>query len=136
MLGFPMIPKALSVISFLQAIEVTVVMSALSAVIAIVMGTPIAYVMARYEFHLKSVVDAVIDIPIMIPHIIVGIMIVLAFASYYGLGPILKAHGINFINTLWGATTAVAFLSSTYYIRVVEASIRMISPKWRPWQGR
>lgn len=93
-------------------------------------GTPIAYVMARYDFHLKSIVDAVIDIPIMIPpHIIVGIMVVLAFASYYGLGPFLKAHGINFINTLWGATTAVAFLSSTYYIRVVEASIRMISPE-------
>ena len=128
-LGFPMIPKALSVISFLQAIEVTVVMSTLSAIIAIIMGTPIAYVMARYDFHLKSVVDAVIDIPIMIPHIIVGIMVVLAFASYYGLGPILRAHGIDFINTLWGATTAVAFLSSTYYIRVVEASIRMISPE-------
>lgn len=128
-LGFPMIPKALSVVSFLQAIEVTVVMSTLSAIIAIIMGTPIAYVMARYDFHLKSVVDAVIDIPIMIPHIIVGIMVVLAFASYYGLGPFLKAHGINFINTLWGATTAVAFLSSTYYIRVVEASIRMINPE-------
>jgi molybdate/tungstate transport system permease protein len=128
-LGFPMIPKALSVVSFVQAIEVTVVMSTLSAVIAIIMGTPLAYVMARYEFRAKSVVDAVIDVPIMIPHIIVGIMVVLAFASQYGLGPILKAHGINFINTLWGATTAVAFLSSTYYIRVVETSIRMINPE-------
>ncbi|MGC8543115.1 MAG: ABC transporter permease [Vulcanisaeta sp.] len=128
-LGFPMIPKALSVISFVQAIEVTAVMSTLSAMIAVIMGTPLAYVMARFEFHLKSLVDAIIDIPIMIPHVIVGIMIVLAFASYYGLGPFLKAHGINFINTLWGATAAVAFLSSTYYIRVVEAAIRMINPE-------
>ncbi len=127
-LGFPMIPRALSVISFIQAVEVTIIMSTLSALIAIIMGTPMAYVMARYEFRLKSVADALIDVPIMIPHIIVGIMIVLAFASHYGLGPFLKAHGINFINTLWGATAAVAFLSSTYYIRVVEASIRMISP--------
>ena len=128
-LGFPMIPKALSIVSFIQAIEVTVVMSTLSAIIAIVMGTPLAYVMARFEFYLKSVVDAIVDVPVMIPHIIVGIMIVLAFASYYGLGPFLKAHGINFINTLWGATAAVAFLSSTYYIRVVETAIRMINPE-------
>nr|KJR72204.1 MAG: ABC transporter permease [Vulcanisaeta sp. AZ3] len=128
-LGFPMIPRALSIVSFIQAIEVTIVMSTLSAIIAIIMGTPLAYVMARYEFQGKSAVDAVIDVPIMIPHIIVGIMIVLAFASQYGLGPFLKAHGINFINTLWGATAAVAFLSSTYYIRVVETAVKMIDPE-------
>ena len=127
--GGPMVPSALSTASFVKAIEATVVISTLSALIAIVMGTPLAYVLARYEFRLKQVVDSIVDIPIMIPHVIVGIMVVLAFAYRYGLGPFLKAHGIEFVNTLWGATAAVAFLSSTYYIRVVEAAIRMINPE-------
>lgn len=153
--------SALSVPSFQSAIEVTVIMSTLSAMVAMVMGTPLSYILARYEFRGKQVLDSIVDIPIMIPHVIVGIMIVLAFASRYSAldnalrgvlavmdswmrmgGPLILARpflealawlissflGIRFINTLWGAVAAVAYLSSTYYIRVTETAIRMINP--------
>ncbi|MFP3315515.1 MAG: ABC transporter permease [Caldivirga sp.] len=165
-LGSAQLASALSVGSFIDAIEVTVIMSTLSALVAIVMGTPLAYLLARYEFRFKQILDSIIDIPIMVPHIIVGIMIVLAFASRYNiifntlnliahklmlidaalsrygllhalLSPVLNAlvnlltgiTGIRFVNTLWGAVAAVAFLSSTYYIRVVEAAISMVNPE-------
>jgi len=165
-LGSAQLASALSVSSFIDAIEVTVIMSTLSALVAIVMGTPLAYLLARYEFRFKQILDSIIDIPIMVPHIIVGIMIVLAFASRYNiifntlnlvahklmlidaalsrygllhalLSPVVNAlvnlltgiTGIRFVNTLWGAVAAVAFLSSTYYIRVVEAAISMVNPE-------
>ena len=165
-LGSAQLASALSVGSFIEAIEVTVIMSTLSALVAIVMGTPLAYLLARYEFRFKQILDSIIDIPIMVPHIIVGIMIVLAFASRYNiifntlnlvahklmlidaalsrygllhalLSPVVNAlvnlltgiTGIRFVNTLWGAVAAVAFLSSTYYIRVVEAAISMVNPE-------
>ena len=165
-LGLPQVTSALSVGSFIEAIEVTVIMSTLSALVAIVMGTPLAYLLARYEFRFKQLLDSIIDIPIMIPHIIVGIMIVLAFASKYSvlfnslnavishlrafnltllhygflhvlLSPMVNALiyalsvivSIKFINTLWGAVAAVAFLSSTYYIRVTEAAVSMVDPE-------
>ncbi|KUO91690.1 MAG: ABC transporter permease [Caldivirga sp. JCHS_4] len=165
-LGSAQLASALSVGSFIDAIEVTVIMSTLSALVAIVMGTPLAYLLARYEFRFKQILDSIIDIPIMVPHIIVGIMIVLAFASRYNiifntlnlvahklmlvdaalsrygllhalLSPVVNAlvnlltgiTGIRFVNTLWGAVAAVAFLSSTYYIRVVEAAISMVNPE-------
>jgi len=165
-LGSAQLASALSVSSFIEAIEVTVIMSTLSALVAIVMGTPLAYLLARYEFRFKQILDSIIDIPIMVPHIIVGIMIVLAFASRYNiifntlnliahklmlidaalsrygllhalLSPVVNAlvnlltgiTGIRFVNTLWGAVAAVAFLSSTYYIRVVEAAISMVNPE-------
>jgi len=165
-LGSAQLASALSVGSFIDAIEVTVIMSTLSALVAIVMGTSLAYLLARYEFRFKQILDSIIDIPIMVPHIIVGIMIVLAFASRYNiifnilnlvahklmlidaalsrygllhalLSPVVNAlvnlltgiTGIRFVNTLWGAVAAVAFLSSTYYIRVVEAAISMVNPE-------
>jgi molybdate/tungstate transport system permease protein len=165
-LGSAQLASALSVGSFIDAIEVTVIMSTLSALVAVVMGTPLAYLLARYEFRFKQILDSIIDIPIMVPHIIVGIMIVLAFASRYNiifntlnliahklmlidaalsrygllhalLSPVVNAlvnlltgiTGIRFVNTLWGAVAAVAFLSSTYYIRVVEAAISMVNPE-------
>ncbi|MGA2572718.1 MAG: ABC transporter permease [Candidatus Methanomethylicaceae archaeon] len=90
-------------------------------------GTPFAYLLARNDFKLKEVIDAIIDIPIMVPHVLVGIMIVLAFSSTYGLGPFLQGIGINLIDTLIGAIITVTYLSATYSIRVVESAIKMIN---------
>ncbi|KUO92132.1 MAG: ABC transporter permease [Thermocladium sp.] len=114
--------------SFLEAIEVTIIMATIASVISVIFGIPLGYFMARYEFRGKYIIDALLDIPIMIPHIVVGIMIVLAFASSYGLGPLLARLGVSFIDTLWGAVAAVAYLSSTYTVRTIETAIRMINP--------
>ena len=64
----------------------------------------------------------------MVPHIVVGIMIVLAFSSEYGLGPFLQRLGINLIDTLIGAIITVTYLSATYSIRMTESAIKMINP--------
>jgi molybdate/tungstate transport system permease protein len=93
----------------------------------VLVGTPFAYLLARNDFKLKEVIDAIIDIPIMVPHVLVGIMIVLAFSSTYGLGPFLQGMGINLIDTLIGAIITVTYLSATYSIRVVESAIKMIN---------
>jgi molybdate/tungstate transport system permease protein len=93
----------------------------------VLVGTPFAYLLARNDFKLKEVIDAIIDIPIMVPHVLVGIMIVLAFSSTYGLGPFLQGIGINLIDTLIGAIITVTYLSATYSIRVVESAIKMIN---------
>jgi len=73
-------------------------------------------------------VDALVDIPIMVPHVIVGIMIVLAFASTSGLAPFFNAIGFNVIDTLLGAIIAVTYLSATYSIRIVEGAIKQVNP--------
>src|SRR5208283_2456133 len=114
--------------SFLESLEVTFVIATATAVIAVVFGTPFAYLLARYDFRFKAIVDTVIDIPIMIPHTIVGVMIILAFASTSGLGRYLSLIEITPIDTLTGAVLAVTYLSSTYTIRVVESAIKTISP--------
>jgi molybdate/tungstate transport system permease protein len=114
--------------SFLESVEVTVVIATAAAVISVVLGTPFAYLLARYNFRFKVIVDAVIDIPILIPHIIVGVIIILAFASTSGLGFYLSRIGITPIDTLTGAVLAVTYLSATYTIRVVESAIKTVSP--------
>jgi molybdate/tungstate transport system permease protein len=94
----------------------------------VLVGTPFAYLLARSDFKFKDVIEAIVDIPIMVPHIVVGIMILLAFSSQYGVGPFLQRLGINMIDTLIGAIITVTYLSATYSIRVTEASIKTINP--------
>jgi molybdate/tungstate transport system permease protein len=127
-LGAKDLTTALATSSFLASVEVTFVIATAAAILSVLVGTPFAYLLARSDFKFKEVIEAIIDIPIMVPHIVVGIMIVLAFSSQYGLGPFLQRIGINMIDTLIGAIIAVTYLSATYSIRVTESAIKMINP--------
>ncbi len=127
-LGVNNLISALSTGSFISSVEVTFVIATAAALLSVLVGTPFAYLLARSEFRFKEVVEAIIDIPIVVPHVVVGIMIVLAFSSQYGLGPFLQRLGINMIDTLLGAIITVTYLSATYSIRVTESSIKTINP--------
>jgi len=127
-LGSKDLTTALATGSFLASVEVTFVIATAAALLSVLVGTPFAYLLARSDFKLKEVIEAIIDIPIMVPHIVVGIMIILAFSSHYGLGPFLQGIGINMIDTLIGAIITVTYLSATYSIRVTESAIKMINP--------
>lgn len=127
-LGARQIASAFAVPSFVASLEVTLLISTLAALISLALGTPLGYVLARYEFRFKDFVDALVDVPIMIPHIIVGIMVVLAFASNLGAGPLMAGAGIGVINTVLGATLAVTFVSATYTVRVIQSAVTVIDP--------
>jgi molybdate/tungstate transport system permease protein len=127
-LGVGDIFSALKTGSFLGSVEVTFVIATAAAAFAIIVGTPFAYLLARYDFRFKEIVDVIVDIPIMVPHVIVGVMIVLAFASTAGFGPFFQAIGFNVIDTLLGAIITVTYLSATYSIRIVEGAIRQVNP--------
>jgi molybdate/tungstate transport system permease protein len=114
---------------FLASIEITIIISSIAAISAIIFGVPLGYIIARYNFKFKNIIETIIDMPIVIPHIVVGLMVILAFSSQYGIGPLLHRYGITVIDTILGATLAVSYLSSTYTIRVVESSIKMIDPE-------
>ena len=127
-LGVNNLISALSTGSFIASVEVTFIIATAAALLSVLIGTPFAYFLARSEFKFKEVIEAIIDIPIVIPHVVVGIMIVVAFSSQYGLGPFFQGLGINLIDTLIGAIITVTYLSATYSIRVTESSIKAINP--------
>lgn len=128
LLGAKDVFSALTNGSFLSSVEVTFIMATGAAAFAVIVGTPFAYLLARRNFKFKEVVDAIVDVPIMVPHVIVGIMVVLAFASTSGFSPFFRAIGFNVIDTLLGAVITVTYLSATYSIRIVEGAIRQVDP--------
>jgi molybdate/tungstate transport system permease protein len=127
-LGAENIYSALMTSSFMSSVEATFVIATSAAVFSVLVGTPFAYLLARYDFRFKEIIDAIIDIPIMIPHVIVGVMIILAFSSTFGFGPFLQKIGLNMIDTLIGAVVTVTYLSATYSIRMVESAVKMVNP--------
>jgi len=85
--------------------------------IALIFGTPLAYLLARTQFFGKSLVDTFIDIPILLPHTVAGI----ALLSFFG------PH-IPIVNTLLGIVAAQLFVSSPFLIKAARESFELIDP--------
>lgn len=65
----------------LEALRNSLFTATATALIALLFGVPLGYVLARREFRAKSLIQAVVDVPIVIPHSVVGIMLLVTFSS-------------------------------------------------------
>jgi len=89
--------------------------------VAMVFGTPLAYIMARKEFTGKKVIEGLIDLPIMIPHPVIGIAILSIFGRESLLGRILASAGIEIMGTLTGIVIVLVFVGAPFYVNTVKA---------------
>jgi len=78
---FNMLLKALQDDSVLKALKNTLITSMATMLISLVFGVPLGYILARKDFKGKSIVQGIIDVPIVIPHSVVGIMLLITFSS-------------------------------------------------------
>ncbi len=74
----------------LNALKNTFLTAGITTLISLTLGVPLGYVLARREFRYKSLVQGIIDVPIVIPHSVVGIMLLTTFSnaildSYLGI---------------------------------------------------
>lgn len=100
----------------------------LATLFTFILGVPLAYVLARYNFPGKGVIDASMDLPILIPHDAAGIALLLLFGPRTMIGAGFSSIGINFVNTLFGIVLAMAFVSSPFMIRSAEDAFKAINP--------
>ncbi len=74
----------------LEALKNSVLTATATALISLLLGVPLGYILARKDFRYKSVVQGIVDVPIVIPHSVVGIMLLITFSeaildSYLGI---------------------------------------------------
>jgi sulfate transport system permease protein len=90
-----------------------------AALINLVMGLPIAWVLARYRFPGRRLVDAALDLPIALPTAVAGITLTALFAPNGWLGAPLEAMGIKVAYTPLGITVALIFIGLPFVVRTV-----------------
>lgn len=91
--------------------------TAVTMAIVIVIGTPAAYALARFEFSGKRVVDTLIDIPAVLPPSAAGIALLLTFGRFGILGEHLQAFGVTITFTTAAVILAQVFVASHFYVR-------------------
>ena len=112
-----------------RAIRLSLVTSGLAALISLVMGTPLAYILARRTFRGKKFIESVIDLPIMIPHPVVGIAILSMAGREHWLGQHLQTLGIRIMGSATGIVVVLTFVGLPFYINTVKNGLESIPPR-------
>jgi len=94
--------------------------------ILLLFGTPLAYVLARTHSRVNSLVEALIDIPLVLPHTVAGIMVYLLFMQRGLLGAPFKEIGIVFEDAFPGIVVAMLFVSIPFYVNTVREGFQKV----------
>ncbi|MDD4449060.1 MAG: ABC transporter permease [Methanothrix sp.] len=106
----------------LDALRLSLTTSTLTTIVVVVMGTPIAYVSARFHYFGKEIADSLIDLPVIMPPAVAGIALLMAFGRMGIVGHYLSAFGISIAFTTLAVIIAQVFVSSPFYIRQARTS--------------
>jgi molybdate transport system permease protein len=112
----------------LEALLLTAATTGCTLLLAAIGGTPLAYILARYSFRGKRLVETAVDFPLVLPPVVAGIALLMAFGRRGLLGPQLSMLGINLPFTAAAVVLAQLFVSSPFYIRSARVGFGAINP--------
>jgi sulfate transport system permease protein len=104
----------------LSTYNITFVTAFFAAAINCVAGTATAWVLVRYDFPFKRVLDAVIDLPFALPTAVAGITLATVYSEQGWIGSLLSPLGIRVSFTRLGVAVAMVFISVPFVIRTVQ----------------
>lgn len=107
----------------LDALALSLVTTAISLVITVVMGLPLAFVLARWRFRGKGLVEAIVDLPIVLPPSVAGLALLLVFGRLGLLGAPLHELGVSVSFTMVAVVLAQTFVSAPFFIRSARTGI-------------
>ncbi len=104
----------------ISAYDVTFITALIAALINGLFGTLIAWVLVRYNFPLKRLVDAVIDLPFALPTSVAGLTLATVYSNNGWIGSLLAPLGIKVAFTRLGVGVAMLFISLPFIVRTLQ----------------
>ncbi|MBV9232678.1 MAG: sulfate ABC transporter permease subunit CysT [Candidatus Eremiobacteraeota bacterium] len=94
--------------------------SLLAAALNFVLGTLVAWVLVRYDFPLKRLLDSLVDLPFALPTAVAGIALTTLYAPHGWFGAPLAAAGVHVAFTRLGVVVALTFIGLPFVVRTVQ----------------
>jgi sulfate transport system permease protein len=104
----------------LYSFKLTILTAVLMVVLNVVTGVATAWVLVRYNFPLKNLMNALIDLPFAIPTVVTGIMLVALYGPNSLIGGFLGRRGIEVIFAKPGIILALLYVSFPFVVRAVQ----------------
>ena len=127
--SFAMLMDVLRDRDVIRSIRLSILTAGSAALISFLFGTPLAYLLARHDFFGKRLVESIIDLPVVIPHPVVGIAILSVAGRDFWLGAIMQELGIRIMGSVTGIITVLTFVGIPFYINAAKSGFESISPR-------
>lgn len=104
----------------ISAYDVTFITALITAGLNGIFGTLIAWVLVRYDFPFKRIIDAVIDLPFALPTTVAGLTLATVYSPNGWIGSIFAPLGIKIAFTRLGVAVAMLFISLPFVVRTLQ----------------
>jgi sulfate/thiosulfate transport system permease protein len=113
----------------LASFALSVGASLIAATINVVLGTIVAWVLVRYEFPGRRIIDALVDLPFALPTAVAGIALAASWSENGVLGKHLHAIGIDGAYSRLGVVIALTFIGLPFVVRTVQPVLLALDPR-------
>ncbi|MFJ6904766.1 ABC transporter permease [Streptomyces griseoluteus] len=125
------LPSQLTSTEVWQALQLSLVSATAATAVALVLGVPLAWLLARAEFPGRGLVRALVTLPLVLPPVVGGVALLLALGRNGVVGQWLDAwFGITLPFTTAGVVIAEAFVAMPFLVISVEGTLRAADPRY------
>ncbi len=115
--------RALGATVVLDALALSLATTAISLVLTVVFGLPLAFILARRRFRGSGLVEAIVFLPIVLPPSVAGLALLLLLGRRGALGGVLDAAGIEIPFTILAVILAQTFVAAPFFILSARSGI-------------
>jgi molybdate/tungstate transport system permease protein len=111
------------------SITLTVLTASAATVLAAILGIPLAYLLARRNFPGRRIIQGLVDLPVVIPHPVAGIALLLFLGRRSQVGGALAELGLEFVSHVPGIIAAMLFVSAPILVSGAREAFRGVDPQ-------
>jgi hypothetical protein len=108
------------------ALALTAMTATAATLVTVLLGTPLAYLLARERMPAGSLVSAIVELPLLIPHPVAGIALLLAFGRASPAGAAMARVGLGIVGSPLGISLAMLFVAAPLYVSAARESIARV----------
>jgi molybdate/tungstate transport system permease protein len=127
-----------------SALLLTVATATTATMCAALGGTPLAWLLARREFRGRTLLSALLDLPLVLPHPVAGIALLLVLGRQSPVGSVLLEMGLRIVGTPLGIICAMMFVSAPLFVSAAREAMAQVPVRLEhaartlgdtPWQA-
>jgi molybdate transport system permease protein len=113
-----------------QALWLSLVTSSVATLVAVVLGMPLAYLLATREFRGKRLLATLVDLPMVLPPTVAGLGLLLAFGRSGTVGGALAAFGVTIPFTALAVVLAQTFVAGPFFVNAARAGFESVERRY------
>ncbi len=114
----------------LQALELSLLTTTISTFFSVVLGLPVAYILARLDFPGRKFLETLVTMPTVLPPVVAGVALLLTFGRFGLIGHYLDLIGITIPFTTVAVVMAQTFIAAPFFVNSAKAGLSQLDRRY------